>query len=703
MSRITGTMKAYKIYKGAIAALVFFICCYLFILNTVITVALTGVLPSQSNFVLDFVAGNIAATAAVIAAIVFAVRSSRVRAFADRLTSPEKYDRVSRILIYLIFAIGALWSVAIYSCGQHFDSLEIMQAVYGMSWNDFTKFGAKDYFSIYPNNIGTTMIFYVFSKFCGVYNYLALMLLNSVFIALVYYDLSKITVKMTGSRKLGLAVLAAGIFFLPVTGLSVLVYGTVPGLFLAVRSLRFIMDYSSTHSRKSAVIAALLIALATVIKNNYIIFIIAFVIYLAFEALRTGRAATLIPIAVMVVSFLVMSSGMKIIARSVTGCDISGGAAKLSWIAMGMQESSGTYNGYNSDNYVLCDFDADREAALASGDIRERINEFTQSPTYALNFYTRKVAIEWTNPLFNAFEPVASLLYESDNIPEWVWYTLSPRGIAAITSAEDVFLSLVYLGTAAFVIASRKEKLLRDAVLPMLIFVGGYTFHLIWEAGSTYATPYVILLLPVALTGLLRMSKSIAGIDLKHLKAGNTRVSGAAVFYCLGAGAVFLLACAGLGTMRTMLAQNRSLYKQYLADNCSDLRNVISDGTYIIKPADEAYQGEGVTVSITGRCSRSRIEIMDSGLYLTESDSEEDGIGITDFSYSEDQSFVILKNSDDTYSIVTGDGKALCYEPEGHMFGLSEFTDYLGNFSTEYYGEYIASHPEQTWKIVSAG
>lgn len=46
---------------------------YLFILNTVITVALTGVLPSQSNFVLDFVAGNIAATAAVIAAIVFAV------------------------------------------------------------------------------------------------------------------------------------------------------------------------------------------------------------------------------------------------------------------------------------------------------------------------------------------------------------------------------------------------------------------------------------------------------------------------------------------------------------------------------------------------------------------------------------------------------------------------------------------------------
>ena len=77
--------------------------------------------------------------------------------------------------------------------------------------------------------------------------------------------------------------------------------------------------------------------------------------------------------------------------------------------------------------------------------------------------------------------------------------------------------------------------------------------------------------------------------------------------------------------------------------------NVISDGTYIIKPADEAYQGEGVTVSITGRCSRSRIEIMDSGLYLTESDSEEDGIWITDFSYSRRSVFVILKNSDDTY------------------------------------------------------
>ena len=134
------------------------------------------------------------------------------------------------------------------------------------------------------------------------------------------------------------------------------------------------------------------------------------------------------------------------------------------------------------------------------------------------------------------------------------------------------------------------------------------------------------------------MSKSIAGIDLKHLKAGNTRFPARPCFYYLGAGAVFLLACAGLGTMRTMLAQNRSLYKQYLADNCSDLRNVIGDGTYIIKPADRSLSRQKVTVSITGRCSRSRIEIMDSGLYLTESDSEEDGIGITDFSYSEDQS-----------------------------------------------------------------
>lgn len=107
-----------------------------------------------------------------------------------------------------------------------------------------------------------------------------------------------------------------------------------------------------------------------------------------------------------------------------------------------MQESSGTYNGYNSDNYVLCDFDADREAALASGDIRERINQFTQFSTYALNFYTRKVAIEWTNPLFNAFEPVTSLLYESDNIPEWSAARSVRADTAAITSAEDVFLSL---------------------------------------------------------------------------------------------------------------------------------------------------------------------------------------------------------------------------------------------------------------------
>ena len=117
-----------------------------------------------------------------------------------------------------------------------------------------------------------------------------------------------------------------------------------------------------------------------------------------------------------------------------------------------------------------------------------------------MNFYTRKVAIEWTNPLFNAFEPVASLLYESDNIPEWVWYTLSPRNRCYYIRRRRFSVTCIS-GHSGICNSIAKEKLLRDAVLPMLIFVGGYTFHLIWEAGSTYATPYVILLLPVALTG----------------------------------------------------------------------------------------------------------------------------------------------------------------------------------------------------------
>ena len=177
-------------------------------------------------------------------------------------------------------------------------------------------------------------------------------------------------------------------------------------------------------------------------------------------------------------------------------------------------------------------------------------------------------------PLFNAFEPVALLFLSSpDNIPEWVWYTLSPRGIAAITSAGRRFsVTSGYLRQRQHFVGIAKKRSFATRFWLDADFRRWLVPFTLSKPEAPMPHRMLSWLLPVALHGAALMSKSIAGIDLKHLKAGNTRALLARpCFYCPVRVRGLLLACAGLGTMRTMLAQNRSLYKQYLADNRSDL------------------------------------------------------------------------------------------------------------------------------------
>ena len=44
-------------------------------------------------------------------------------------------------------------------------------------------------------------------------------------------------------------------------------------------------------------------------------------------------------------------------------------------------------------------------------------------------------------------------------------------------------------------------------MLLCLIFLGGFLFHILWEAKSRYILPYIIILIPVAVQGIQHFIK----------------------------------------------------------------------------------------------------------------------------------------------------------------------------------------------------
>mgnify|MGYP003375389639 FL=1 len=58
-------------------------------------------------------------------------------------------------------------------------------------------------------------------------------------------------------------------------------------------------------------------------------------------------------------------------------------------------------------------------------------------------------------------------------------------------------LLLICVSSVLGLIRYRKNLSL-EVILLLTIFVGGFTFHLLWEAKSRYIIPYIVVLIPLA-------------------------------------------------------------------------------------------------------------------------------------------------------------------------------------------------------------
>lgn len=381
------------------------------------------------------------------------------------------------------------------------DQLKVCQTALDMVRGDYSAFHPGGYLYVYPHQMGLVLLLYPLSLLFGSGNYLAFRFLNVACMIVIFWALSRICGLLFRDEALSdFGRCLFGCFF-PLTLYVHWVYGTVPGLALSLAGFYFGLRFVSEHKASQMLIAAALLAVAVQLKKNYLIMLVAYCVMLFLDFLKRRKALTLAAIAAAACLCVLCGKGVAFCTEQMTGVELSRGVPSAGWVAMGLHENDQRANGWyeNNDNSTIDLFrangyDYEKTKEMQVEDIRKRLGDFRADGRYALEFFAEKTASQWNNPTFQCL---------------WIYNVVRPGALDKTALIVSNFLqTLILFGTVWYLVFYWEKMDLSQILLPVC-FIGGFLFHVFWEAKGQYTMPYFVLLLPLSLAGLAACARDV--------------------------------------------------------------------------------------------------------------------------------------------------------------------------------------------------
>ncbi len=551
----------YSVYRYIVLGLFLIINIWLFLLSIFSTSRLTSDASERTYYTGDRAWFHVTILAVLIAAVFYLVRKNIFTRINSYLTNNEKaFIRIRNICLIIIGISGAAWILLTQSTAGA-DQYYVLNAARGLRNGDYSAFQYNGYIAKYTNQIGLLFIEYLVGFLVGDYNYLFWQILNVVMIVFTYKMFSDILVLLKLSRIASLFSIIIGILFFPWTLYSVFIYGNVAGLFFATASFKYTMlfiDRLKEFNRLKIsyiIISGVSMMLSVMVKSNYLIFMIALIIYTIAETLRHQNIQIILVTCAVIAGFAIQTVVPKLVVEKISGCNLNNGASSWTWIAMGLHPSDsnvyadGWYSGRIAAFYENNDYDTRKEAEASKAEIKGYIDTYKSDSKAFVSFLSKKVASQWNNPEFQCFwitNVRGSNIEKSVIISE----ILSLEGSTPFIALLNIMQSIILFGSMLYAINALIGGTFAGATVLPLTFIGGFIFHLFWEGKCQYTLPYFMLLLPLSVIGFYSMAKRLADITKKYL-------------YKCGVFVVILLFITVIFNRFIILNQDDKSYKQY--------------------------------------------------------------------------------------------------------------------------------------------
>lgn len=431
----------------------------------------------------------------------------------------EKKKKIRKILfigvitIYAIFNI--VWCIFVRPpiVGDQIHACNLAQTFYNGNLEEFlpnmtyANIPLSDYMQAYHQQISLSFVFSLFFRiihYDGIGILRALNIIGNIFIVIALY---KIGMQLSKKYKVNKVLLLFLITtFISLTMLSTFIYGDIPSIALCLFSVYFIMKYNETGKIKYPIIASILTMIAFMMRMNSLIFIIATLIYLLInlfnEFTKRNTKQNIIKIliiAMYIIISIIPSSLVKTYYLNKYNLDKEKEYPNISYFLMAMEESWRGNGWYSEDIGEPALKDPINKKIEYKDRIKERLTYFSNHLDYTFDFYTKKIASMWAENTYSAIRSNAS--EENDQIV---------NANKPLMLYQKTLLILMCVCSLIVLIQNRKN-LSVDVIFLITIFIGGFAFHILWEAKSRYIIPYILALIPVA-------SICINKMKLKNIK-----------------------------------------------------------------------------------------------------------------------------------------------------------------------------------------
>ncbi|MCM1500813.1 MAG: hypothetical protein NC124_20335, partial [Clostridium sp.] len=429
--------------------------------------------------------------------------------------------------VYVLLNICLVFALSLYPGGDQYYITWIASDMMEGIYSQFEPFG---YMNLYPFQYSFVRYVKLIFTFFGVNNYYALQILNVLYLWLIIYFVVKNTRFMFGREQYHIGVIL--MLFFPLSLYVTYIYGSLVSLALSFASAYFLLRFLTKEGRLwlNFLFVVVLNVFSILMKNNAIIFTIAELCIILLYSVKQAQKQVvfrnvLLTVGILAVYALSMTAANRSLAKY-TGTD-KVGAPKTAWIAVGLQ-TGGAAEGWNNffcrDVYWDNGCDAEATDALSKAAIKESIYGFLKDPKYCVKFFYKKICSEWMNPSFDAIGVVEKSLKNNPNTeirysaPVRRFLSNDPgKSLDASHSVLNEYLRIyelaIYAGAVLYLIIRRLR--VTDCLF-MVVFIGGFLFHIFWEAANQYMLPYFVVLIPYGVTGLTDF-RDIAAVKLKRL------------------------------------------------------------------------------------------------------------------------------------------------------------------------------------------
>lgn len=289
-------------------------------------------------------------------------------------------------------------------------------------------------------------------------------------------------------------------------------YGNIIGLTFALIAVLFTLFYLEKNNWINLLFAGIFIGIAILLKNNYQIFLCGIIVVIILNIIKNWNLKILLIVPIFMIGYFSVNLTYSAILKY-NDVNLPEGVPMISFVYMGMDEpknlSPGWYNGITIKLYGDSGFDQEKTSEITKELIGERLKYFLQNPKEFVNYYAQKIGSTWLNPTFQT-----------------VWYSLP--GIRCIFDAEyteyitahptmlnmvagkylvieenifNIYQIIIFIFASIGIFKLAKNINLQTAFL-LIIFAGGFVFHIIWETKAIYVIQYYFMLLPFAAYGL---------------------------------------------------------------------------------------------------------------------------------------------------------------------------------------------------------